>query len=101
MSGSRRAAAAIGILFARFIRVPADRRVRVWSESALACLAALLALTTLLWRDWIEIVFHVDPDRGSGTLEWAIVGACVAMNVAFTALACRDASPSRAGITGR
>jgi hypothetical protein len=101
VSGSRRAAAAIWSLFARCIRVPADWRVRVWSESALACLSALLALTTLLWRDWIEIVFHVDPDRGSGALEWAVVGACVAMSVAFIALACRDASASRASLAGR
>jgi hypothetical protein len=28
---------------------------------------------TLVWKDWIEIVFRVDPDQHSGSLEWLIV----------------------------
>ena len=75
--------------------------MRVLGESALACLSALLAVTTLLWRDWIELVFRVDPDRGSGVLEWAVVGACVAMSVAFAALARREASKPLARLTDR
>ena len=27
----------------------------------------------VVWKDWIEIVFGVDPDQGSGALEWAVV----------------------------
>jgi hypothetical protein len=31
------------------------------------------AIATLFWPHWIELVFHDDPDSGSGGLEWAIV----------------------------
>lgn len=37
---------------------------------AVAC-AALVALTIAV-PDWIEAVFGVDPDAGSGALEWLI-----------------------------
>jgi hypothetical protein len=41
--------------------------------SALAVLNGLLAVVTVVWRDWIELVFGVDPDGGSGAAEWLIV----------------------------
>jgi hypothetical protein len=50
-------------------------------ETALACGALTLAVITAIWRDWIEIVFGVDPDSHSGSLEWAIVVACLAIAV--------------------
>jgi hypothetical protein len=39
----------------------------------LAVVCGFLLLLTLIWRDWIEEAFGVDPDGGSGALEWAIV----------------------------
>ena len=48
-------------------------RARFWGESALAVIATLLAVVTFLWHDWIEILFDIDPDEGSGALEWGIV----------------------------
>ncbi|MFD9366423.1 ABC transporter permease [Streptomyces sp. NPDC060020] len=48
-------------------------RRRFWVEVALGSLSALLFVVTLVWHDWIEILFDVEPDAGSGSLEWVIV----------------------------
>lgn len=56
-------------------------------EAGLAILSGLLFLITLVWKDWIEIVFRVDPDQGSGSLEWAIVAALAVAAVICAALA--------------
>jgi hypothetical protein len=54
-------------------------RVRLVVETVLGALAGLLAVVTLVTRDWIELVFRVDPDAGSGTVEWALVVGLVAV----------------------
>jgi len=66
------------------------QRTRFWIEAALATVTGLLAVLTLVWREWIEAVFHVEPDGGSGTLEWLVVGALVAVTCAFAAAARAD-----------
>jgi hypothetical protein len=58
-----------------------------WTEAVLAALSGVLAFTTVVWRDWIEVVFGVDPDRHSGALEWAIVAALVVAALGFGGLA--------------
>ena len=50
---------------------------------ALAVTSAFLALLTLVVPDWIEEVFHVDPDGGNGSLEWLIVAVFVIAAVVF------------------
>jgi hypothetical protein len=61
-----------------------------WIELGLAGSSAFLAIITLLWPDWIEIVFNIDPDMGNGSLERALVGLSFVLAVAFVALAHRE-----------
>jgi hypothetical protein len=68
-------------------------------EAALAVLSGVLAAATLVWSDWLEIVFGVDPDHHSGSLEWMIVAIAATVSVGLVALARRDwrrAAPSPA-----
>jgi hypothetical protein len=58
-----------------------------WIEALLALGNAILLVMTLVWKDWIEIVFRVDPDAGSGVVEWAILGVTLLLSVVFLALA--------------
>jgi hypothetical protein len=57
-------------------------------EVGLAVLAALACVVTLISHDWIETVFRVDPDHGSGWLEWLIV-AVLALGSAGAGLRAR------------
>ncbi|MFD0266488.1 ABC transporter permease [Streptomyces sp. NPDC127106] len=63
-------------------------RPRFWAEVVLGSLSALLFLATLIRRDWIELLFGVEPDAGSGALEWLIVGV-TALVAALCALGAR------------
>lgn len=69
-------------------------RVRFWVETGLAGLAAVLGGLTLLWPDWIEEVFGIDPDGGSGLVEWLVVMvlAATAVNLGLLARAERRRS---------
>jgi hypothetical protein len=64
-----------------------DVRRRFWIESMLAALSAILSGVTAVWHDWVEVVFGVNPDHGSGALEWLIVALAAAAAVAFAAIA--------------
>ena len=62
-------------------------RVRFWMEAAMGGVSAFLLALTFVWRDWIEAMFGVDPDHGSGSLEWLIAGALLLITVAFGVVA--------------
>jgi hypothetical protein len=73
-----------------------------WIELALAVISALLTVLTMAWPDWIEGLFEVNPDAGSGSSEWGITLAFVIATVAFAALTGRTwrrdrRSPGRSG----
>ena len=40
-----------------------------------------------MWRDWIEIVFRVDPDHHSGELEFGVVAMLVVVTIIAGAVA--------------
>ena len=56
----------------------------------LAAVSALLLVITHAWRDWIEIAFRVDPDRGSGWLEWLFVLVTFSLSLIFSVSARRE-----------
>jgi len=62
-------------------------RARFWLEAVLAALTTALFILTLLSRDWIERIFHVEPDAGSGALEWLIVAVLLVVSLALIAAA--------------
>ena len=66
------------------------RTTTFWIEAWIAAASGLLCALTLIRRDWIEWMFGVDPDGGSGALEWAIVGGLLALCLASALLARRE-----------
>jgi hypothetical protein len=54
-------------------------------ELACAFVFAILAVMTIAVHDWIEVVFGVHPDGGSGFVEVAIVVALFVVSAALTA----------------
>jgi DMSO/TMAO reductase YedYZ heme-binding membrane subunit len=58
-------------------------RTRFWFESALTLASGFLLGLTLVWRDWIEAVLHVDPDRHNGSLEGIIAAALCSLTLAL------------------
>ncbi len=58
-----------------------------WLETGMATITGILFVITLVWRDWIEIVFNIDPDNRNGSLEWLIVGVLLAVTLVLFTLA--------------
>jgi hypothetical protein len=67
-----------------------NRRRRFWWESALATAGVGLLVVTLFAKDWIEVLVHVDPDHGDGSLELQIVALLLTATVGMIVLACRE-----------
>jgi len=62
-------------------------RGRFWVEAVTGVIGIVLLALTLVSPQWIEIVFGVDPDEGSGALELAISVAFLAIAVTSALLA--------------
>jgi hypothetical protein len=52
--------------------MPHGLRRRFLVETAVGSITGCLAVVTLFWHDWIEVIFGVDPDKGNGSAEWLI-----------------------------
>ena len=54
-------------------------------EAILAVVTAALVILTLINHEWIEVLTGWDPDKGNGSVEWAIVlvlvAACIALSL--------------------
>jgi hypothetical protein len=76
----------MGIAGSKGLSLRARLNGRFWAELGLGLASTVFAVLTLAWKDWVEIVFKVDPDHHSGSLEWTIVAIAVAVTViAFAA----------------
>jgi hypothetical protein len=69
-------------------------RRRFYIEAVLAGLMAVLTVVTLISKEWIEVVFGVDPDGGNGSLEWAIVAVLAVVSAALSLTAWRERAHS-------
>ena len=58
-----------------------------WIEAVLALGSIALLSMTVVWKDWIELVFKVDPDAGSGAVEWSVMAVTLLLTVLLLALA--------------
>jgi hypothetical protein len=70
-----------------------------WVEALLAAGNAILLVMTLVWKDWVEIVFDVNPDAGSGAVEWAIVGITLVLSIVLLLLALAELRRSSTQLT--
>jgi hypothetical protein len=61
-------------------------RFRFWIDVAVTSLTVGLFLLTLFSRNWIEVLFGIDPDHGDGSFEWIIVGGLLVASIALVAL---------------
>jgi len=73
-------------------------RQRFWLETGMALVTGVVFAITLVWHDWIEILFNVNPDQGSGLLEWLIVGALLVATIILFVLARYEWSKARLAI---
>jgi hypothetical protein len=64
------------------------RRLRM--EVLLAVISATLCALTLVFPEWIEELTGLEPDAGSGALEWIIAGLFLAAAVVSGVVARRD-----------
>lgn len=72
--------------------MPAIRSIpgRARLELGLALISAVLAAVTLAWPEWIEALFRVDPDAGSGAAEWGVVFGLLLLAVILGVLGSLD-----------
>jgi len=54
-------------------------RARFFVEVLVGTAALVLLGVTLVWNDWIELVFRIDADSATGSLEWAVCFALLAV----------------------
>ena len=59
-------------------------RILFYLESVVALASVALLIGTLVWRNWIEIGFGLDPDQNSGLAELAVVAVCIAIAIVCT-----------------
>jgi hypothetical protein len=67
-----------------------DLPARFWFEAAAAVLGTVLFVLTLVTREWFELLTGIDPDGGSGTLEFALAFGLLIVAIASSFAARRS-----------
>jgi len=62
--------------------------LRVSMETALGVMSALVLLLTLTVLDWMERIFGLEPDGGSGRTEWGWAMSLVVAAFVLFAVRC-------------
>jgi hypothetical protein len=57
------------------------------AEAALASFAGGLAILTVFWHDWIEVLFHWDPDHHNGSTELLAIAGLAFLSLLLGATA--------------
>jgi hypothetical protein len=57
------------------------RSVRRWALTALVIAAVVLDIAIVVWPNWAETLFGIDPDAGSGSFEAAVAMALTLVTV--------------------
>jgi len=58
-----------------------DLPARFWFETVTAVIGLALFALTLVTREWFELLTGIDPDGGSGSLEFALAFGLLAVSV--------------------
>lgn len=74
-------------------------RWRFWFEMCIAIMTGMLLVITLVRRDWIEIIFGVDPDNRTGILEWLIIAILLVVTITLFTLASYEWRRTQAAIS--
>jgi hypothetical protein len=64
--------------------------LKPYVEIFVAVALGVISAVTLVWPDWIELVFGADPDGGNGGAEWGVVLGFAAAALIVGLLARRD-----------
>jgi hypothetical protein len=68
---------------------------RSLTEAGVAATLSLLAVLTAFHPNWIELAFGIDPDSGSGLIEWALILVPALISIACATVAYRKWSSAR------
>jgi hypothetical protein len=65
-------------------------RFRFWLEIIMALGTAILLAVAFVCNDWIEIAFGLNPDHGSGWMEWFMATVLLVATITLSVLARRE-----------
>jgi len=63
------------------------RKALLIAEKSVGALCVFLAVVTVFWRDWIEVLFGWDPDHHSGSAETGIICGLAVAGLALALMA--------------